>query len=148
RDVVFNETYYGYSARKHPDGIALVQYLAMLLGSKPVLWLALITSGEFGFERDVIEKSTIDKIIVPPFDSFTLADRQTIDDLFASLVKNSNDAWDEVDAWVARIYGLKPRDLEVISDTLGYSLPFAANKKAAQSVPTEKAVRLFCTTLN
>jgi hypothetical protein len=148
RDVVFNETYYGYSAHKHPDGFALVQYLAMVLGSKPALWFALMTSGEFGFERDVIEKATIDRTVIPAFEDFTAAQRRKMDDLFARLVKDSDEAWNDVDAWVARLYGLKPRDLDVISDTLEYSLPFADNRKSAQSVPTEKAVRLFCATLN
>jgi hypothetical protein len=148
RDVVFNETYYGYSAHNHPDGAALTQYLAMVLSSKPVLWLALITSGEFGFERDVIEKTTIDELVVPPFDSFTTAERREIDTLFTSSVQGSKDAWHNIDAWVARLYGLKPRDLDVISDTLDYSLPFADNRRSAQGVPTSEAVRLFCATLN
>jgi hypothetical protein len=148
RDVVFNETYYGYSACEHRDGIALVQYLALLLGSKPALWFALITSGKFGFERDVIEKSTIDRIIVPPFENFTPAERRSIEVLFSALTDDADKAWPEVDAWVARLYGLKTRDLDVISDTLEYSLPFAENRNAAQRVPTNEAVQLFCTTLN
>ena len=120
----------------------------MLLSSKPALWLALITSGEFGFERDVIEKSTIDEMVVPPFEGFTTADRREIDSLFTSLVRVSKDAWHNIDAWVARLYGLKSRDLDVISDTLDYSLPFTDNRKSAQDVPTSEAVRLFCSTLN
>jgi Eco57I restriction-modification methylase len=147
-DVVFNETYYGYSACKHPDGFALVQYLAMILGSKPALWLALMTSGEFGFERDVIEKATIDGTVLPPFDDFTPAERRNMDDLFASVTQGSVSSWDAVDAWAARLFGLKPRDLEVISQTLEYSLPFANNRKSAESLPTGEAVRFFCTTLN
>lgn len=148
RDVVFNETYYGYSANKHRDGLALVQYLAMVLGSKPALWFALITSGEFGFERDVIEKSTIDQTPLPAFDDLPHAERRKMGDLFALLAKGSDGAWSEVDAWVGRLYGLTPKDVDVINDTLRYSLPFAQNRKSAQSVPTVDAVRQFCTTLN
>ena len=148
RDVVFNETYYGYSAHNHPDGFALVRYLAMVLGSKPSLWFTLVTSGEFGFEREVIEKATIDKTVVPAFEDFTPADRRKMDDLFASLAKDLDGAWEDVDAWVARLYGLKPRDLDVISDTLKYSLPFANSRKAAQRAPNVDVVRLFCMTLN
>ena len=33
-DVIFNETYYGYSAKKHSNGKRLVRYLALLVGSK------------------------------------------------------------------------------------------------------------------
>src|SRR6201991_791713 len=148
QDVVFNETYYGYSAHKHADGMALVQYLAMVLGSKPALWFALMTSGEFGFERDVIEKATIDRTVVPAFDDLSSTDLRKADNLFASLAKGSDGAWQDVDAWAAKLYGLKPRDLDVIRDTLEYSLPFAYNRRSAQSVPTGEAVRLFCMTLN
>jgi len=147
RDVLFNETYYGYSAHNHADGFRLVQYLAMVLGSKLTLWFALMTSGEFGFERDVIEMATINKMFVPAFDDLTQAALRKVDDLFASLSKKS-DAWDDVDAWAAQLYGLKARDLDVISDTLKYSLPFAENKKSAQRIPSGEAVRQFCTTLN
>ena len=44
-DLVFNETYYGYSAKKHNDGRRLVRYLAMLIGSKFALWHALMKWG-------------------------------------------------------------------------------------------------------
>ena len=148
RDVVFNETYYGYSAHAHPDGMAIVQYFAMMLGSKPALWFALMTSGEFGFERDVIEKATIDRTVVPAFENLSAADLRKADDLFAMLAKGSDSAWQDVDVWAAKLYGLKPRDLDVVSDTLEYSLPFADNKRSAQDVPTREAVRLFCMTLN
>jgi hypothetical protein len=128
--------------------MALVQYLAMVLGSKPALWFSLMTSGEFGFERDVIEKATIDRTVVPAFDDFSPADLRKMDDLFASLAKGSDGAWQDVDAWAAKLYGLKRRDLDVISDTLEYSLPFADNRRSAQSVPSGEAVQLFCMTLN
>jgi hypothetical protein len=124
RDVVFNETYYGYSAYRQLDGFALVKYLALVLGSKPALWFALMTSGEFGFEREVIEKATIDNIVVPAFDDLTSAERRIAEDLFASLLGGDSDhAWNDVDAWVAQLYGLKSRDLDVISDTLRMLAP-------------------------
>ena len=44
-DMVFNETYYGYSAHKHNDGALLVRYLALLVSSKPAFWYTLMTSG-------------------------------------------------------------------------------------------------------
>ena len=61
-DAVFNETFYGYSLSGDPDAGLLVRYLALVLGSKLAVWLALVTSGKFGFERDVVEKATLDSI--------------------------------------------------------------------------------------
>lgn len=147
-DVLFNESYYGYSAHSHSDGETLVRYLALILGSKPALWFALMTSGEFGFERDVVEKATIDRLLLPPPHDLRTADRKKIRELFDALVNEKSGAWDDVDAWAASLYGIKPRDLDVIADTLKYSLPFAENKRLAQDAPSDAAVRIFCTTLS
>ncbi len=61
RDIVFNQSYYGYGAKTHAAGARLLRFLTLAIGSKLALWLALLTSGEFGFERDTLEKSTVDK---------------------------------------------------------------------------------------
>jgi hypothetical protein len=115
RDVVYNESFNGYSARAHPDGAALCRFLGLIVGSKPALWLTLITSGKFGVERDVLEKSTVDGILVPNFDGLPQADRLEADRLFDQLrIANDEPTWGEVDAWVARLYGLRLRDLQII----------------------------------
>ena len=126
----------------------MVRYLALLLGSRPALWHALMVSGRFGFEREVIEKFTLDKTPVPPFDEFGSSELDQIERLFENLVRqNSEKGWEEVDAWVASLYGLRPRDLQVIADTLAFNLPFAQNRKQAQTVPTAPQIKLFCNTL-
>jgi hypothetical protein len=143
-DVVFNETYYGYNAKDHPEGALFVRYLAILAGSKWALWHALITSGEFGFEREVIEKFVIDSIPVPPFEDLPEADRQQIDLLFNAVIKDDSEStWERVDTWVASLYGLRRRDLQVISDTLKYNLPFSSNKRVAQAPPTSSEITAF-----
>jgi hypothetical protein len=136
-DVVFNETYYGYSAHEHKDSRQLVRYLALVIGSKPAVWHALATSGEFGFEREVVEKIVIDTIPVPPFDQLPQSALDQINPLFDAVAQQDDEAaWARVDAWVAELYGLSPRDLDVIADTLRFNLPFAANRKAAQTPPS------------
>ena len=142
-DVVFNQSYHGYSPSSHPDAGTLVRYLALILGSKLAVWVSLVTSGRFGFEREVIEKATLDRIPIPDFDVTTSSQRKEIVQLFDRL--SSGDAsWDEVDAWVARLYGLGARDLQVISDTLAFNLPFAQNKRQAQQPPQDADRERFC----
>jgi hypothetical protein len=147
-DVVFSETYYGYSAKEHPEGTRFVRYLALIASSKCALWHALITSGKFGFEREVIEKFIIDSIPVPPFEELPAADYQQIDVLFDAVVNDDSEStWERVDTWVASLYGLRKRDLQVVSDTLKYNLPFSSNKRAAQAFPTSSEISAFGTTL-
>jgi hypothetical protein len=148
-DLVFNETYYGYSANRHPDGKLFVRYLAMLLGSKFALWHALITSGEFGFEREVVEKFIIDSIPIPPLEDLKSSDREEMDRLFEAVVREDTEtAWASVDAWVISQYGLRERDLQVIADTLNFNLPFADNRNAAQAIPTHQEIADFCSALS
>lgn len=145
-DLVYNETYYGYSTRPHPHAALLARYMALVLGSRFVTWLALVTSGEFGFEREVIEKATLDRTPLPDFDRLDASQREEMQELFESL--NSGEAsWQDVDKWVASLYGLGERDLQTISDTLEFSLSFAANKRNAQTAPTEADKARFCQTL-
>ena len=144
--AVFNETFYGYSPASHPHAPAFVRYLALILGSKLALWMALVTSGKFGFEREVIEKSTLDRIPIPNFDVIAPDQRTEIVELFEMLRKGTI-TWTKVDEWVARLYELGARDLQVISDTLEFNLPFSANKHKAQSPPGHVERAEFCDVL-
>ena len=145
-DVVFNETFYGYSPSGDSEAALLVRYLALVFGSKFVVWLALVTSGEFGFEREVIEKATLDRIPLPDFDKLTQDQRREIDGLIEGLQSGAM-SWEDVDEWVTRLYGLGRRDLQVVVDTLEFGLPFAENKRNAQAVPTGAEKEEFCKVL-
>ncbi|MBS9721454.1 N-6 DNA methylase [Tianweitania sp. BSSL-BM11] len=147
RDIVFNESWYGFSTAGAPEASSLARYLALVLGSRVALWISLITSGEFGFEREVIEKSILEEIAIPPFESLSENLVHEVGDLFRRLEQDGNDAWPEVDAWVAKLYGLGERDLIVIDDTLRFNLPYASNRKMAQSEPSIDQVEKYCQTL-
>lgn len=150
-DLVYTESFYGYSAAKHPRGKELVRFMALVIGSQPALWYSLMTSGKFGFEREVVEKSVIDAMCVPAFDKLSAADLKEAERLFAMLTAaggpDPEDVWAQIDAWVAGLYGLKSRDVEVISDTLEFSAPFSASRHAAQLRPKAVAVDHFLRTL-
>lgn len=141
--LVFNQTFYGYSPGSHSEAGTLVRYLTMILGSKLAIWMALLTSGEFGFEREAIEKATLDRIPIPDFDATTPTQRKEVAHLFERL-RMGQASWDDVDAWVARLYGLGARDLQVIADTLTFNLPFARNKHYAQQPPSVQDKERFC----
>lgn len=144
-DLRYDGSYYGYSTHRHTDGARLARYLALVIGSKPAFWCALLTSGEFGFERDTVEKFLIESFPLPPLESLPPEDSARIEPLFDALAENeSAENWAAVDAWVAKLYGLTPRDLQVIDDTLAYNLPFARNRKAAATPPTPDEMQAFC----
>ena len=141
-DAVFNETFYGYSPGEFSNARGLTRYLALVLGSQFVVWFALVTSGEFGFEREVIEKTTIDRIPLPDFRKFEREKIAEIEALYEGLCAGKV-LWQDIDEWAANLYGLGRRDLQVMSDTLEFNLPFAHNKRDAQVVPTSKEKMRF-----
>jgi N-6 DNA Methylase len=143
KNVVFNETFYGYSPHGYSDAKTLAQYLTLVIGSKLAVWMALVTSGEFGFEREVIEKATLDRIPLPDLRKLETSQRTDIGKLFVEL-QSGDSSWDDVDKWVAKLYGLGTRELQVISDTLEFNLPFAASKRKAQEAPTKTEKEKFC----
>nr|VFK08954.1 MAG: Type I restriction-modification system, DNA methylase subunit [Candidatus Kentron sp. LPFa]VFK27446.1 MAG: Type I restriction-modification system, DNA methylase subunit [Candidatus Kentron sp. LPFa] len=145
KDVAYSESYYGYSTFGYEKPELLARYLALLIGSKPAFWYVLMTSGKFGSERDSFEKFIIDDMPVIPLEELERSSKDQINPLFNSLVRNdSEENWKKVDAWAAELFGLNQRDLQVISDTLEYNLPFADNKNAAQApVTAEKSGEFY-----
>jgi hypothetical protein len=146
KPVAYNESYYGYCPGETADAGLFVRYLALVIGSRLGLWFALMTSGKFGFERDVIEKAAIDRMPLPDFRSLPKERRDEAASLFDDVV-HSKRRWDDVDRWVAALYGLGPADLQIITDTLAYGLPFAETKIAAQARPDEATKNRFCARL-
>jgi hypothetical protein len=142
--VVYKASYYGYSTKAHADGGQLVRYLALILGSKLSLWHVLVTSGEYGFERDTIEKYVIEEVLVPNFEKLSAKDRAMAVQHFDELANSESEAtWQKVDAWVAKLFDLGPDDIQTISDTLEYSLPFRRNRDAAQRQTTVLQRKIF-----
>lgn len=140
--VVYNENFYGYCPGDASGGGAFVRYLALIIGSRFALWFALMTSGEFGFEREVIEKAALDRMPLPDFNALSAAEREAATRLFDDVVQGRQ-TWEDVDRWVATLYGLGRSDLQIITDTLAYNLPFADTKIAAQAQPDQKTQDRF-----
>lgn len=150
-DLVYTESFYGYSAKQHTRGAELVRFMALIIGSRPALWYSLMTSGKFGFEREVVEKSVIDAMTIPLFSSLSDDEIEAAVGLFDELVGKSGPAleevWEKVDKWVAALYGLRESDVEIISDTLTYGAPYSQSREAAQRRPANREIVRFLETL-
>ena len=144
--IVYNTSFHGYCSGVHPDAELVVRYLALVLGSKLAIWFALVTSGRFGVERDVVEKVALDRLPLPRFDQLTPPQRDEIGRLIDGL-DSGEVSWEEVDEWVMLLYGLGERDLQVVFDTLEFNLPYAENKRNAQALPSAEERERFCEVL-
>ncbi len=143
KDVAYNESYYGYSAPATPEGELAARYLHLFVHSSLWLYYALLTSGEIGFERPKLQKGDLDRFPIIPVETLPDETKTRIGSLSEKLLNEDSDAFDEIDALFAQLYGLDRRDLEVIADTLEIREPNDELGKRASVPPTPDERKTF-----
>ena len=143
-DVAFNESFYGASAAGHPDGESLVRYLQLLVHADIWMHYALLTSPKFGAERRKIYKEDLEGFPILPWAKLSSIQRTLVRKLSNRLIAEDAEVFAEIDDFFAGLYGLKPRDMEVIRDTLSVELPFKPVRAKASLPPSTKQRREFC----
>lgn len=138
-DVAYSESYYGYSAARHPDGDFLVRYTLALVHSLLFEYATLGSSGEFGIEREALQILDIGRFPFISPESLDQAQRDAIRACAAQLLTNQPD-WQALDQTISGLYGLSKLDQEVIADTLATRSPFPESRDHAASpaTPAEK----------
>ncbi|MEZ4464771.1 MAG: hypothetical protein R3F43_09785 [bacterium] len=144
-DLAFSETFYGYHRRDRLATARDVKALSLLVGSRVALWHLLVTSGEFGLEREAVEKRLLDALPVVDLAELPSTVAEQVDPLFDALVEapTADEVWARIDDWAAQAYGLQPADLAIIDDTLRFGLPYAECRDRATAVPTVGEVVAF-----
>lgn len=146
KDVAFCESYYGFSAAGHVDGEFLTRYLLVLAHSQLFEYFTLMTSGEFGLEREALQFLDVLSFPLALPERLTLAERRLIEQAAVGLLSNQPD-WQALDRTVRKIYGLGPLDAEAIEDALSTRSPFPAARKLASASVSSPWVSRFCTRL-
>ncbi len=142
-DVAFPEGFIGFSAAGYPQAEALARYLHLVLCSDLPLYFALMTSSQFGVERDAFYKEDLDQFPIVPFERLPAGSAASARELSRALQHQEGGALDDVNDWVARCYGLRRQDIEVIRDTLSASLPFPKVVRDAQLPPSPEEEEQF-----
>lgn len=145
-DIAYNELFYGISCADSKEPELEARYLLLVLNSLLPIYYSLMTSSQFGVERDSLLLIDISQFPIRPFDELSSALKQQIRPLSDLLIKNRVD-WAKVDQWAACVYGLNRFDQETILDTLEVALPFSKQQTAGQARPTQTQVERYCTRL-
>lgn len=142
-DVAFNESFYGFSAKGHPDADLLARYLHLVLSSDIFLYYALLTSSMLSVERDEVTKEDLDEFPVVPLHSLPVTISRRIHSVSEAFCKDPVPSRAEVNRFVASCYGLRSGDEGTIVDTLAAGLPFAENKRRSQDPASDASLRHF-----
>lgn len=146
-DVVYNESFHGYSAYGHSFGTDLARYLHLFAHCEIWMHYSLCSSPKFGAERRKFYKSDFDDCPFIPFERLNLENRKLINTLSDRLISEDFSVLEEIDAFFAELYGLSKADREVISDTLEMALPFSKNRIAACMPAPQKTRKAYTTRL-
>lgn len=123
-DVAYDERFDGVSFSEVADGRGIAAYLQVVLQSAVTTHLMLMLDGQFGVEREVVHKETLEQLPVVPWHVLRRAERNAAARLSARLQRNKNDAklQVEIDAFIASLHGLDEAQRDAISDTLDTGL--------------------------
>jgi hypothetical protein len=142
RPIIFNESFYGYSAHGHSDGAALASYLFLLTASDLYVYYTLMTSTRFGVERRAIHGEDIKNLPVVRLENLSALQRTDSIKLAVAYARGKASAL-EVNRWINNVYRLEPSDHEVIRDALSVQMPFKEAREKADSVPTAEQLEAF-----
>ncbi|MFO1315462.1 MAG: N-6 DNA methylase [Burkholderiales bacterium] len=146
--VAYSESFFGFSAAGFAEGAAvdLARYLHVLTASTLFIYYALMTSSQFGVERDTLQKEDVDSFPVVPFDQLEAHQIARLRAL-SHAIEGGQRPWQEVDAFVAQVYALTASEQRVIADTLAVASPYASQIRIAESPPSSEQVREYASEL-
>ena len=146
-DIAFNQSFYGYSACGNADAELLVRYLHVFAHSNLWIYLLLVTSPTIGTERPVFLKSDFDSCGVIPLSDFPESSKRQLALLSKRLEAGDKTTFAEIDNFIASLFGLSKRDVEVMVDTLTVRNPHDELGVRGSAVPTRAEVMLFSSEL-
>jgi SAM-dependent methyltransferase len=143
-DVAYKETFNGFSAYGHPEANDLSRYLHLAAHSEVWMYHALLTSPELGAERRKIRLDDLERFPIVPWSKLSSDQRIAAGQLSNRLLDEDLSVFPDIDAFFGELYHLKPRDMEVIRDTLSAELPFKSVRAKASARPSPRQRREFC----
>jgi hypothetical protein len=142
-DVVFSESIYGWQLPNDEAGTLTGRFLSLLIGSKICLWYCLMTGYKFGVEREAVEMALINQVPVPFLDEEAFSQMEAL----YERTQHEASAWEDVDLWIAKLYGLSTEGIQTIRDTLDFSLTYTDIRDSAEKPVSEDGLAQFLSTI-
>jgi hypothetical protein len=129
--VAFSKSYFGYSCAGHAEADTLAALLYLLPHSTLFAYFCLMTSRRSGFDRQTFNKEEFDAMPFPDLAKLSAATKATIRDLAKRLENDADKPWEEVNAFLFRLYSLEADAVQVAKDTLFSAASYRKAGRAA-----------------
>lgn len=141
-NVAFCESYFGYSTAGADDPFFLSRYLLVLIHSQVFEFFTLMTSGEFGYEREALQALDINAFPLVSPDSLD-EELKTVILQVAEEMEYSRAIPRSLDQAVLKVYGLGEQDARIIQDVLETRSPFPTARQRASGRVTREEENTF-----
>jgi N-6 DNA Methylase len=123
RDIAYDERFDGIPFAKVEDGGSIAAYLQLVLQSSLTTHLLLMLDGQFGVEREVVHKETLEALPIVPWHALGAAERKSAAGLSARLRGGLDSTLQaDIDVFVARLHGLSDVQRDAVSETISTGL--------------------------
>jgi hypothetical protein len=142
-DMLYDDSFLGFSAAWHPDGVRLARYLTIFLNSRIALFTLLMSAARFGVERPTLLLDEVRELRLPRWDGLPEETRSEVDAAWISLRRSNPLDRRPADTVVARLFGLSRVDVQCMEDTLSVALPQNVAFSRAEAAPTPEERESF-----
>lgn len=143
KDLLYDDSFLGFSAAWHPDGHRVARYLALFLNSHVALYTLLLSAVGFGIERPHLALHELCALRLPRWDDLPEAAKAEIDTAWDLLRASSPLNRAPADLAMGRLFGLSRVDVECMDDTLSVALPADAAFTRAETPPRPEEQESF-----
>lgn len=135
-DAIFSHSVLGIHGNER-----MLKYLCILLSSSIFSYYAFMCSGRWIIERSELEADEIRKFPIP---DFTNSIECEIDEIFKQICV-SDKAYEIIDSYVSKLYGLYDYECTIINDTLKYVLGYtvATKRKKVTSICKKEDIEIY-----
>jgi hypothetical protein len=120
-DVAYSRSFYGVPVSRCPKVVA--DFMFVVSYADLFLYWALMTSSQFGVERETFNMADIEDFPVPPMTALVGEVAMKISDV-AGRIRAGSAPWQQVNQLTAEVYGLSSFDQQLIEDVTAHEAPY------------------------
>ncbi len=141
-ECVFNRNFIGYSCKGHPEAELLAKYLFLVTQTDLPTYFALMTSSQYGVERDAVLTEDLNRFPIMPLEALSHDQCEQVQRLFSD-VSTGKVPRDKLNGWAQDLYGISDQDWDAIQDAISTAMTRTSVKNFAEQPPPEPAVQAF-----
>lgn len=120
-DVAYSRSFYGVPVSRCPKVVA--DFMFVISYADLFLYWTLMTSSQFGVERETFNMTDIQDFPVPPMTNL-VGEVATKISYVAERIRAGSAPWQQVNQLTAEVYGLSSFDQQLIEDVLAHEAPY------------------------